>query len=245
MKVFFHIGRYFMMMGAVFGKPEKFSIYRKQILVEANNLGVTSIPIVSIISFFIGAVITMQTAAMMAAWVPENTLGYTTRQSTILEFSPTMLSLILAGNVGSKIASEIGTMRVTEQIDAIEIMGVNSRGFLVLPKVVASMMMFPILVIYSMFLSIFGGYFVCLVADLVSPEVYIEGIRYYFDPYTVTYALTKSVVFAFIISSICSYYGYYTRGSALDVGKSATYGVIYSSILILIANYFITQVMLL
>lgn len=234
-----------MMVAAVFGKPENFRVYRDKFFYEGANLGLSSIGIVSIISLFIGAVITMQTSAMMADWIPPYILGYTTRQSTILEFSPTMLSLILAGKVGSNISSEIGTMRVTEQIDALEIMGVNSRAYLIMPKVLSSVVLFPVLVSYSMFLSIFGGWMICVLTGLATPEVYLNGIQSLFDPFTVTYALTKATVFAFLITSIASYYGYYTTGGALDVGRSSTKAVVVSSITILIANYVITQVMLL
>jgi phospholipid/cholesterol/gamma-HCH transport system permease protein len=233
-----------MMMTAVFGKPEKLSIYRRQFVHEAVNLGLNSLGIVAIISVFMGAVITLQTAAMLASWMPDYALGYTTRQSTILEFSPTVVCLILAGKVGSNIASEIGTMRVTEQIDALEIMGVNSRGYLILPKMLGAMMMFPVLVVFSMVLSLFGGWAVCELTGYATTEVYIKGIRSFFEPFSVTYALVKTVVFAYVITTISSYYGYYTQGGALEVGRSSTKAVVSSSIFILLSNYIITQVML-
>ncbi len=232
------------MMVSVLGKPEKLSIYRRQFVYECMNLGINSLGIVTIISAFMGAVITLQTASMLASWMPEYALGYTTRQSTILEFSPTMVCLILAGKVGSNIASEIGTMRVTEQIDALEIMGINSRGYLILPKMLAAMFTFPVLVIFNMFLSLLGGWIVCEATGFATTETYFMGLRAFFDPFTVTYALVKTVVFAFIITTIASYHGYYTDGGALEVGRSSTRAVVYSSILILLSNYMITQVML-
>jgi phospholipid/cholesterol/gamma-HCH transport system permease protein len=232
------------MMTSVLSKPEKLSIYRRQILHECENLGINSLGIVAIISTFMGAVITLQTATMLASWMPEYALGYTTRQSTILEFSPTVVCLILAGKVGSNIASEIGTMRVTEQIDALEIMGINSRGYLILPKMIGAMLTFPVLVIFSMFLSLGGGWVVCNVTGYSTTETYIFGLRAFFDPFTVTYALTKTVAFAFIITTVASYHGYYTDGGALEVGKSSTRAVVFSSIIILLANYMLTNIML-
>ena len=241
-----HIGRYFMMLSAaIFSKPEKGSIYRRQTLHECINLGFNSLGLVAIISGFMGAVITLQTASMLASWMPEYALGYTTRQSTILEFSPTVVCLILAGKVGSNIASELGTMRVTEQIDALDIMGVNSRSYLILPKMLGAVFTFPLLVVFSMFLSILGGWVVCKATGFATTETYFYGLRAYFDPFTVTYALVKTAVFALIITSISSYQGYYTKGGALEVGKSSTRAVVHASILILLANYLLTQIMLL
>ncbi len=245
--MFFHIGRFYLLLKRVVGRPEKLSIYWQQYMIECGKVGIGSLLIVLIISMFMGAVITMQTGAMIAesAWIPSYTLGYTTRQSTILEFSPTIICLILAGKVGSNIAGEIGTMRVTEQIDALDIMGVNSASYLIGPKMLATMTMFPFLVIYSMLLSMYGGYLACeLIDKLPSPEVYVEGIRYYFEGYTIKYALVKPVVFGFIISMVSSYYGYFTKGGALDVGKASTNAVVTSSILILVFNLIITQLML-
>ena len=242
-----HIGRYFMMLFGVFSIPEKPKMYWDQFTKECINIGISSLGIVLFISTFMGAVITMQTAAMLAdsAWIPEYTLGYTTRQSTILEFSPTIICLILAGKVGSNIASEIGTMRVTEQIDALDIMGVNSQAYLIAPKIFASIFTFPFLIIFSMAFSIAGGYFVCVQLGFASGETYVEGIRAYFLPNQVTYGLVKPIVFGFIISSVSAYFGYFTKGGALDVGKSSTKAVVMSSVLILIGNFIITQLMLL
>jgi phospholipid/cholesterol/gamma-HCH transport system permease protein len=197
-------------------------------------------------SSFIGGVIALQTASNMSnPLLPTYTVGYITQSSTILEFSPTIISLILAGKVGSNIASEIGTMRVTEQIDALEIMGVNSLSFLVLPKVTAAVLFFPILVIFSMGLSLVGGWIALVLSDLSSTETYVYGIRYYFEMSNVWYALTKCVVFGFIIVTISSFYGYYVKGGSLEVGRSSTQAVVSSSVAILVANFLLTQMILL
>ncbi len=245
MNVFTHIGRYFLLLRDVFSKPERFRIYRRQFVKELDRIGLSSLGIVSILSIFMGAVITLQTASMIGSpWIPLYTVGYTTRQSVILEFSPTIISLILAGKVGSNIASEIGTMRVTEQIDALDIMGVNSAGYLILPKIVSAILINPFLVIYSMFLGVFGGWLVVISTGIMSSYGYVYGIQFDFDPYSVTYALIKTVVFAFIITTVAAYQGYYTKGGALEVGSSSTKAVVFSSIIILIANYILTNLLL-
>ncbi len=221
------------------------SIYRKRLFDEMVSLGLASLGIIMVISLFMGAVITIQTAANIdSAFIPSYTIGFTTRQSTILEFSPTIMALILAGKVGSNIASEIGLMRVTEQIDALEIMGVNSSAFLILPKIIASVIINPFLVIISMFVSIGGGYLIAMFTDIVSVADYVYGIQLDFRPYHVVYALSKAAVFAFIFTSVPAYQGYFAAGGALEVGKASTRGVVQSSIIILIANYFITQLFL-
>ena len=234
------------MMWVVFSRPEKAGIFRRRVFTEIETIGINSIPIVALMSTFMGAVIALQTASNIdSPLLPAYTVGYITQSSTILEFSPTIISLILAGKVGSNVASEIGTMRVTEQIDALEIMGVNSLGYLVLPKVIAAVFFFPVLVIFSMFLSMIGGWLALLLSGLLSTETYILGIRSFFDVYNIYYALTKTVVFGFLIVSIASFYGYYTKGGSLDVGRSSTQAVVNSSIAILIANFILTQLMLL
>jgi phospholipid/cholesterol/gamma-HCH transport system permease protein len=235
-----------MLLGKVFARPEKLHIYWRQFIVEVDSIGVGSVGIVAIMSLFIGAVISLQTAsAMESPLLPAYTVGFTTRQSIILEFSPTILSLILAGKIGSNIASEIGTMRITEQIDALEIMGVNSASFLMLPKILAGVFIFPFIISMSMGLGIFGGWFICVASDVSSSSEFIYGIRYDFNTFHVVYALIKSVVFAFIITSVASYHGYFARGSAIEVGRSSTQAVVYSSIIILILNYVLTQLLLL
>lgn len=234
------------MLSVVFSRPEKTKIFRKRVFNEMEIIGINSIPIVALMSAFMGAVIALQTASNMESpLLPDYTVGYITQSSTILEFSPTIISLILAGKVGSNVASEIGTMRVTEQIDALEIMGVNSLTFLVLPKIVGAVIFFPILIVFSMVLSLIGGWLALTLSGLLSTETYVLGIRSFFDVYNVFYALTKTVVFGFLIVSIASFYGYYTKGGALDVGRSSTQAVVSSSIAILISNFILTQLMLL
>jgi phospholipid/cholesterol/gamma-HCH transport system permease protein len=241
----YHLGKYFMLLWRVFSRPEKYAIYRKRLFEEMVSLGLDSLGIIIIISLFMGAVITIQTSANLdSAFIPAYTIGFTTRQSTILEFSPTILALILAGKIGSNIASEIGTMRVSEQIDALEIMGVNSASFLILPKILAAVLINPFLIIISMFVSIGGGYLIAIGTDIVSVADYEYGVQLDFRPFHVVYAMIKTVVFAFLITSIPAYQGYYASGGALEVGKASTRGVVYGSIVILIANYFITQLLL-
>jgi phospholipid/cholesterol/gamma-HCH transport system permease protein len=240
------MGRYALLLKDTFSRPERLSLYWQRTVEEMDLLGVRSLGIVALLSVFMGAVITIQTSANIdSAWIPVYVVGFTTRQSTILEFSPTIISLILAGKVGSNIAAEIGSMRVKEQIDALDIMGVNSAGYLILPKIVASMLMNPFLVMISMFLSIFGGWMAGVGTGIVSSVGYIQGIQWDFDPYTVTYAIIKTVVFAFIIATVASYQGYYTRGGTREVGISSTQAVVYSNVVILIANYLLTQLLLL
>lgn len=246
MKVIFNIGKYFQMLFVVFSKPEKWSIFWKRMFSEIEIIGINSLPIVALMSTFMGGVIALQTASNMdSPWLPEYTIGYITRSSTILEFSPTIISLILAGKVGSNIASEIGLMRTTEQIDALEIMGVNSLNYLVLPKIIGAVLFFPVLIVFSIGLSLVGGWLSLVLSGLASTETYVFGIRSFFEIGNIYYALEKTVVFAFLIVSISSYFGYYTKGGALDVGKSSTKAVVNSSIGILIANFFLTQMLLL
>jgi phospholipid/cholesterol/gamma-HCH transport system permease protein len=234
------------MLWVVFSKPEKIKIFRKRTFDEIQTIGINSLPIVALMSVFIGGVIALQTASNMDSPIlPDYTIGYITRSSTILELSPTIISLILAGKVGSNVASEIGTMRITEQIDALEIMGVNSLTYLVLPKIVAAVIFFPILITFSMTLGIVGGWLALIISDLSTTETYLIGIRYYFKTGDIVYALTKTVVFGFLIVSISSFYGYYSKGGSLDVGRSSTQAVVSSSIAILIANFLLTQMILL
>jgi phospholipid/cholesterol/gamma-HCH transport system permease protein len=241
----YHIGRYAVFMNRVFSRPEKRGIYYSQLVREIDKIGISSLGIVALMSVFMGAVIALQTAAAIdSPLVPLYTVGFTTRQSVILEFSPTILSLILAGKVGSNIASEIGTMRVTEQIDALEIMGVNSAAYLVQPKVLAGVFIFPFLIGISMFLGVFGGWFICKLTSITTTQEYIYGIQYDFKPFHVSYAFVKTVVFAFVITSVAAFHGYHARGSALEVGRSSTQAVVYSSVLILLLNYILTQLIL-
>jgi phospholipid/cholesterol/gamma-HCH transport system permease protein len=244
-KIIYHIGRYSLFLKKCFEKPERRKIYWELFIDEIVKLGVGSLGIIVIISGFMGMVITIQTASQVDSnLIPDYLVGFTTRQSVILEFSPTMLALILAGKIGSNIASELGTMRVTEQIDALEIMGINSAGYLVVPKIYGFMFIMPFLVILSMFVGIYFGYLICEFTGIIAPSQYIYGIQYDFKPYHITYAFVKSVVFAFCISSIAAYHGYFVKGGALEVGKSSTEAVVYSSIVILVMNYLLTQLML-
>ncbi len=234
------------MLSVVFRRPKKKDIFISRCINEFMIIGLSSLPIVVLMSTFMGGVIALQTASNMTSpLLPAYTIGYITQNSTILEFSPTIISLILAGKIGSNMASEIGTMRVTEQIDALEIMGVNSLSYLVLPKIIAAVLFFPVLIIFSMVLSIFGGWISLLLSDLCSTETYLLGIRTDFKVFNIIYALTKTVVFGFLIASIASFYGYFVKGGAINVGRASTQAVVISSICILIANFILTQMILL
>jgi len=245
LRVFNSIGQYVILMQRVFTKPQRGTIYWKQLFEEFEHLGIESLGIVAFISVFMGAVVAIQTAYNIdSPLIPMSMVGFTVRQSVILEFSPTVISLILAGKVGSRIASEIGTMRVTEQIDALEIMGVNSANYLIFPKVTASILINPILIIFSMWLGILGGWVAMTATGLVTTSDYISGIRIDFEGYTIFYALTKTIFFAFIISSVSGFYGYQTSGGALEVGQASTKAVVVSSILIILFNLVLTQLLL-
>ena len=245
MGLFYHIGKYFLLLQRVFVKPEKLSVYYKETLKEIKKLGINSMGIVAIISVFMGAVITIQTAYNIEnPLLPTYLIGLGARDSILLEFSSTIMALILAGKIGSNIASEIGTMRVTEQIDALEIMGVNSASFLILPKIIASVLFAPFLTLLSMIVGITGGWIAGIAAGVVTTENYIYGIQYAFVPYYITYALIKIVVFVFLITTISAYHGYYSYGGSLEVGKSSTKAVVRSSIFILLFNVILTQLLL-
>lgn len=245
MKLIEQIGRYFLLMGRVLSKPEKGKIYYKQVFVEIEKLGINSIGIVIIISIFMGAVITLQTRYNLEnPLIPLYLIGLTARDTMLLEFSSTIVGLILAGKVGSNIASEIGHMRITEQIDALEIMGVNSASFLVLPKMLAAIVFNPILTLISMFVGILGGWAASVVTGALTSTDYIYGIQYWFIPFYITYSLVKTVVFAIIITTVPAFFGYYVKGGALEVGRSSTKGVVTSSVLILLFNVILTQLLL-
>jgi len=245
MNFFAHIGQYFLLVKRVFGKPEKHALYFKQTIREIDYLGIQSLGIASIISFFIGMVVIIHmTINMGNPLIPAHYVSFTTRDVLVLEFSSTVLSLILAGKIGSLIASEIGTMRVTEQIDALDAMGINSASYLIQPKVIAAMLVNPLLVILSIFVGLIGGWVVSQMGGLLTSHDFFYGLRLEFNPYYIFYTLLKSVVFAFIITSVSGYFGYYTKGGALEVGKSSTQAVVYSMIFILISNYAITEIML-
>lgn len=245
MRQFELIGSYLLLLLKVFSKPEKKLVYYKLTIKEIEKLGLNSISIVAIISFFMGAVITMQTAYNTEnPFLPSYLIGLAARDSIILEFSSTIVGLILAGKVGSNIASEIGTMRVTQQIDALEVMGVNSASYLILPKVVATVFFNPFLTILSVVVGIIGGWSVGVFTGIVTTQEYINGIQYAYVPYYITYALIKTVVFAFLITTISAFYGYYVEGGSLEVGRASTKAVVVSSIQILLFNLILTQLLL-
>ncbi len=245
MKLIYHIGAYFIFLSRVFSIPEKFRIFYKQLIKEFDKQGLGSLGIVLIISVFMGAVVTLQTSINLTnPLIPKYMIGLAARDSMILEFSSTVIALILAGKAGSNVASELGTMRITEQIDALEIMGVNSASHLVLPKIIAFVLIMPALVIVSISIGIVGGAIAGYASGVISIESYIYGIQYDFRPYYIIYTVTKAVIFAFIIMSVASYNGYNVKGGALEVGKASTRSVVYSSILILIFNLVITQLFL-
>lgn len=239
------IGEYVLLLGRVFRCPDKQRMFWRQFARELDKLGTQSVPIDLIISVFIGAIMTMQIKLDMAnPLLPKYTVGVVTRDTMLLEFSSTILCLILAGKVGSNIASEIGTMRITEQIDAMEIMGVNSANYLILPKITAFMVMMPFLVIFSIAAALIGGYAMAAFGGILTIDEYVYGITYAFVPRHVPYSIIKSVIYAFVIASVSSYYGYYAHGGALEVGKASTNAVVKSSVVILFLDIFVTKLML-
>ncbi len=243
--IFESIGNYFVLLGKVLSRPEKGEILRRRILFEMGALGLNSIGLTAIISIFIGAVITLQMAINLGGgFIPPSLIGYATRETMILEFSSTVIALILSGKVGSNIASEIGTMRITEQIDALEIMGVNSAGYLILPKVIATVFFFPLLTILSIMVGIYGGYLICTLTGIIIPADYVEGLLLEFKPFSITYSLIKSAVFAFIITTVSAYFGYNAKGNSLEVGRASTRAVVISSITVMIFNLILTQILL-
>ena len=238
-------GLYILLFKKVFSKPEKPAVYYKQTMHELVYLGLNSVGIITIISFFMGAVITLQTAYNTENPIyPTYLIGLGCRDSILLEFSSTITALILAGKVGSNIASEIGTMRVTEQIDALETMGVNSASYLILPKVIATLLFNPVLTLISITVGIFGGWIAGTSAGVISSEDYVYGIQYSFVPYYVTYAIIKTLFFAFIITSVSAFQGYFVEGGSLEVGRASTKAVVFSSIIVLLFNVILTQLLL-
>jgi len=245
MNYFEHVGKYFLMLKQVFKKPQKWSVFREMLFREIEDLGLKSLGIVMFISFFVGGVVAIQTALSVDnPFIPKYLIGFATKRSVILEFAPTFMSVILAGKVGSYITSSIGTMRVTEQIDALEVMGINSLNYLVLPKIIAVLFFYPLLILLAMVLGIYGGYVAGSLTDLFFTEDYVYGIRLDFNPYYIKYALTKTLVFAFVIATIPAYHGYYVKGGSLEVGRSSTKAVVWTSVVIILLNYFLTQMLL-
>ncbi|MBE7628396.1 MlaE family ABC transporter permease [Tenacibaculum piscium] len=240
-----HIGKYFLMLKQVFTKPQRWRIFREALFTEIDELGLKSLGIISFISFFIGGVISLQTALSLdSPFIPDSLIGFAAKRSMILEFAPTFCSIILAGKVGSYITSSIGSMRVTEQIDALEVMGINSLNYLVLPKIIATVFFYPFLIILAMFLGIFGGWLTGILSGLFAGVDYITGVQMDFDPFLISYAMIKTLIFAFIIATVPAYHGYYVKGGSLEVGKASTQSVVWTTVLIVIANYLLTQMLL-
>lgn len=244
MKSLHQIGKYFLMIAEMFRKPTKWSVMRQLILKDIDDLVIGSLGIVAFISFFIGAVVTIQTALNIdSPLTPKYLVGYATRQSVVLEFAPTFVSVIMAGKVGSFITSSIGTMRVTEQIDALEVMGINSINYLVFPKFIA-MLLYPFVTSISMFLGITGGLIACVYGGYASVNDFIFGVQLDFDPFHIGYAFIKTFIFAFFLATIPSFHGYYMSGGALEVGKASTTSFVWTSVTIILANYLLTQMLL-
>jgi phospholipid/cholesterol/gamma-HCH transport system permease protein len=229
----------------MFAKPERLSIYVSRTFAEMVEIGVRSLPIVAVIAVFSGGVSAVQTFyQLISAWVSRSIIGSIVSDTVILEFAPTITSLVLAGKVGSSIASEIGTMKVSEQIDALEVMGINSTGYIALPKIIAGIIMVPLLIVFAMLLGIGGGLLAGVAAGIVPAEQFIEGARGSFLPFNVFFAMIKAFTFGFLITSISCFQGYQTEGGALEVGQSSTKAVVYSSVMILFADYLIAQLFL-
>ncbi len=239
-----NLGKYLIFLSTLFKNREKFRVYLNLVFSECIDIGISSLLIVAIVSTFLGAVTCVQTAANMDnPFVPQYIISLIVRDSTILEMGPTITCVVLSGKVGSNIAGQLGTMRITEQIDALEVMGINSSSYLVLPKVIASMITFPMLVTIACFLAIMGGYFAGWLTGAITPQEYIHGLQFMFKGNYVFFALTKSVVFAFLVTTIASYQGFYTKGGAYEVGKASTAAVTNACIAILIADYLLAQLL--
>ena len=237
-------GSYLLLMGRTFSMPERLRMFWKQYVKEMSQLGIDSIGIVLLISFFIGAVICIQMKLnIQSPWMPRWVSGYTTREIMLLEFSSSIMCLILAGKVGSNIASELGTMRITQQIDALEIMGVNSASYLILPKILGLITIMPILVIFSSATGILGAYATAFAGNILTPEDLTIGLQHDFNQWFMWMSIIKSLFFAFIISSVASFYGYTVEGGSVEVGKASTTAVVNSSVLILFSDVFLTQML--
>jgi phospholipid/cholesterol/gamma-HCH transport system permease protein len=238
------IGKYFLMLKEVFNKPTKWSVMRGLIFKEIDDLVIDSLGIVAFISFFVGGVVSIQTALNLTnPLIPKYLIGFATRQSVILEFAPTFISIIMAGKMGSFITSSIGTMRVTEQIDALEVMGVNSLNYLVFPKIIA-LLLYPFVIGIAMFLGVLGGWMAGVYGGFTSSEEFIMGIQTDFIPFHIVYAFIKTIVFAMILATIPSFHGYYMKGGALEVGKASTVSFVWTSVVIILVNYILTQLLL-
>lgn len=239
-----NLGEYLLLMGRTFSCPERFRMFWKQYMKEMVKLGVDSIGLILLISFFIGAVICIQIKLNIeSAWMPKWVSGYVTREIMLLEFSSSIMCLILAGKVGSNIASEIGTMRITQQIDALEIMGINSASFLIFPKIAGMLTMIPLLVVFSTASGVVGAYATAYIGHILTPAHLTEGIQYDFNQWYFWMGVIKSVFFAFIISSVSAYYGYHVEGGSVEVGRASTKAVVTSSMLVLFSDLFLTKLL--
>ncbi|MBV8254240.1 MAG: ABC transporter permease [Chitinophaga sp.] len=244
-KFFYHFGNYLLMLKGMFSRPENVKMYWKQFMQQCVDIGVGSFGIVFIISLFMGGVTTLQTAyQLVSPIIPKSTIAQVVRDTIILEFAPTLTSIVLAGVVGSKIASELGNMRVSEQIDALEIMGINTKGYLIMPKILAGLLMVPVLVCISGFLGVWGGKEAGVMSGIISADQFIMGLRQEFRAYNVFFALAKSFSFGWIITSVSAYYGYNVRGGALEIGQASTTAVVVSCVLILFMDYALTAILL-
>ena len=244
MKLFFHVGRYSSLLARAFSRPEKHRIYLRKLFVEIEQLGLDSVGIVAIISIFMGGIITLQVAYNMSnPLFPSYLIGLGNRDTLILEFSSTIMALIMAGKIGSNITSEIGSMRVTEQIDSLEIMGINSASYLILPKTVAVVFIFPFLFVLSVFFGLIGGLIVGPAVGAVSAPDYINGIQYLFTPYYVTFSMIKTLFFGFLVATVPAYFGYFVDGGAFEVGAASTRAVVNTNILILVFDLILTQLL--
>jgi len=244
-KVLKSLGSYFLFLKTVFRRPEKWKIFGRQLIIEADKLILSSVLLVGVISLFIGGVLVIQTASNLENPIIDKMyIGYMVRESLVLEFCSTMIALILSGKMGSNIASEIGSMRITEQIDAMEMMGVNSAGYLVLPKIVATTLLSPLLMLLSLALGLVGGWLVVEATHIIPPASYITGIKAFYNGFYIFYSCIKMALFCFMISSIAAYNGYYARGGSLGVGRSSTHAIVVTSILILLMDLVVTQLML-
>lgn len=245
MGIISHFGRYLMMLKGMFSRPENARMYWKEFMRQCNDIGIGSLGIVAIISIFMGAVSTVQTAyQLVSPIIPQSTIAQIVRDTVILEFAPTLICIVLAGVVGSKIASELGNMRVSEQIDALEIMGINTKSYLILPKIAGALVTIPMLVIVAAVLGIIGGRIAGSAAGIIAPSVYDKGLLQEFKPYNVVVAVVKGYTFAFVISSIPSYFGYYVEGGALEIGKASTRAVVVSCIGLLGMDYLVSELLL-
>ncbi|MBU6158975.1 MAG: ABC transporter permease [Bacteroidetes bacterium] len=245
MNFFTHLGRYLLMLKQMISKPENWRLYWKELMHQCNEIGIRSLTIVVIISIFLGAVTTVQTAyQLVTPFVPKSIIAVIVRDNFILELAPTLICVVLAGVVGSRIASELGNMRISEQIDALKMMGINTKTYLILPKIIAALIVVPCLVVLAIVLGIWGGRLAGQLSGILPTSIFDEGLMQTFIPYNVFFGLSKAYTYAFIISTIPAYFGYYVEGGALEIGRSSTKSVIISCILILFADYVLAAILL-